>query len=347
MNENLLNEIEREFKELRVLDEEGNVVNEVNFPKLSNKELIELMKRMVYARALDKQSILLNRQGRLGFYAPIYGQEASMIGSQFALEKEDWILPGYRDIPQLLFHGVPLQNLFLWSRGHFKAGQFPEGVNALLPQIIIGAQIIQTAGVALGLKKKRQKAVAVGYTGDGGTSQGDFYEGMNFAGAFNTPAIFFVQNNQFAISTPFSKQTAAKTIAQKSVAAGIKGIRVDGMDVLAVYKATKDARNQAINNGGPTLIEALTYRYGPHSTSGDNPDLYRDSDEVEKTKSKDPLKRFRKFLNKKGLWSEKLEETIISNAKEDIKNAIKEIDKLPPQTIEDLQRHMYEKPINL
>ncbi len=343
LNENLLHKIEKEFQEFRVLDEEGNVIDELNFPNLPDNDLVELMRRMVYTRTLDKQSILLNRQGRLGFYAPTSGQEASMIGSQFALEKEDWILPGYRDIPQLFFHGVPLQNLFLWSRGHFKAGQFPDGVNALLPQIIIGAQIIQTAGVALGLKKKHQKAVAVGYTGDGGSSQGDFYEGMNFAGAFNTPAIFFVQNNQFAISTPFSKQTAAKTIAQKSVAAGIKGIRVDGMDVLAVYKATKDARNQAINNEGPTLIEALTYRFGPHSTSGDNPDLYRESDEVEKWKSKDPLNRFRKFLNKRGLWNEELEEAIILGAKEDIKNAIKEIDKLPPQTIEDLHRHMYEK----
>ncbi|MDQ0232671.1 pyruvate dehydrogenase E1 component alpha subunit [Metabacillus malikii] len=343
MREHLLNRIEAEFKEFRVLDEEGNVINEELFPNLSDYELVELMKRMVYTRTLDKQSILLNRQGRLGFYAPTSGQEASMVGSQFALSKEDWLLPGYRDIPQLFFHGVPLQNLFLWSRGHYKAGQFPEGVNALLPQIIIGAQIIQTAGVALGLKKKHKHAVAIGYTGDGGSSQGDFYEGMNFAGAFNAPAIFFVQNNQFAISTPFSKQTAAKTIAQKSVAAGIKGIRVDGMDVLAVYKATSDARNEAINHEGPTLIEALTYRFGPHSTSGDNPDLYRQSEDVEEWKKKDPLIRYRIFLTKKGLWNEEFEESVISQAKEEIKQAIKEIDKLPRQTVEDLHRYMYEK----
>ncbi|WP_307344874.1 pyruvate dehydrogenase (acetyl-transferring) E1 component subunit alpha [Metabacillus malikii] len=343
LREHLLNRIEAEFKEFRVLDEEGNVINEELFPNLSDYELVELMKRMVYTRTLDKQSILLNRQGRLGFYAPTSGQEASMVGSQFALSKEDWLLPGYRDIPQLFFHGVPLQNLFLWSRGHYKAGQFPEGVNALLPQIIIGAQIIQTAGVALGLKKKHKHAVAIGYTGDGGSSQGDFYEGMNFAGAFNAPAIFFVQNNQFAISTPFSKQTAAKTIAQKSVAAGIKGIRVDGMDVLAVYKATSDARNEAINHEGPTLIEALTYRFGPHSTSGDNPDLYRQSEDVEEWKKKDPLIRYRIFLTKKGLWNEEFEESVISQAKEEIKQAIKEIDKLPRQTVEDLHRYMYEK----
>ncbi|PMC37464.1 hypothetical protein CJ195_11980 [Bacillus sp. UMB0899] len=145
--------IEKEFQEFRVLDEEGNVIDELNFPNLPDNDLVELMKRMLYTRTLDKQSILLNQQGRLGFYAPTSRQEASMIGSQFALEKENWILPGYRDIPQLFFHGVPLQNLFLWSRGHFKAGQFPDGVNALLPQIIIGAQIIQTAGVALTYKE--------------------------------------------------------------------------------------------------------------------------------------------------------------------------------------------------
>ena len=169
---------------------------------LSNEQLQELMRRMVYTRILDQRSISLNRQGRLGFYAPTAGQEASQLASQFALEKEDFILPGYRDIPQIVWHGLPLYQAFLWSRGHFEGGQIPEGVNVAIPQIIIGAQYVQTAGVALGMKKRGAKSVAITYTGDGGTSQGDFYEGMNFAGAFKAPAIFIVQNNQFAISTP-------------------------------------------------------------------------------------------------------------------------------------------------
>ena len=148
---------------------------------------------------------------------------------------------------------LPLYQAFLWSRGHFQGNQIPEGVNVLPPQIIIGAQYVQTAGVALGMKKRGKKAVAITYTGDGGSSQGDFYEGINFAGAFKAPAIFIVQNNQFAISTPREKQTAAKTLAQKAVAAGIPGIQVDGMDALAVYAAVHDARERAINGEGPTL----------------------------------------------------------------------------------------------
>ena len=264
-----------QFQMLQILNEEGQVVNEAAMPELSNEQLQELMRRMVYTRILDQRSISLNRQGRLGFYAPTAGQEASQLASQFALEAEDYILPGYRDIPQIVWHGLPLYQAFLWSRGHFQGGQIPEGVNVAIPQIIIGAQYVQTAGVALGMKKRGSKSVAITYTGDGGTSQGDFYEGMNFAGAFKAPAIFVVQNNQFAISTPREKQTAAETLAQKAVAAGIPGIQVDGMDPLAVYAAVHDARERAINGEGPTLIETITYRYGPHTMAGDDPTRYR------------------------------------------------------------------------
>src|SRR5690606_650082 len=163
-----------------------------------------------------------------------------------ALEKDDYILPGYRDIPQLIWHGLPLHQAFLWSRGHYQGMNIPDGLNIYPPQIIIGAQYIQTAGVALGIKKNGGNTVAITYTGDGGTSQGDFYEGINFAGAYKVPAIFIVQNNRFAISTPVSVQSAARTLAQKAVAAGIPGIQVDGMDPLAVYAAVKQARERAV-----------------------------------------------------------------------------------------------------
>src|SRR6185437_8627381 len=162
------------------------------------------------------------------------------------------------------------------------------------------AQIIQATGVALGFKKRNQKAVAVTYTGDGGSSQGDFYEGINFAGAYGAPAIFIVQNNQFAISTPRDVQTAGKTIAQKAVSAGIPGVLVDGMDPLAVYAVVKEARDRAINGGGPTLIETMCYRYGPHTMAGDDPTRYRTSDEDTEWEKKDPLVRFRIYLEEKG-----------------------------------------------
>ncbi|MDQ0217250.1 pyruvate dehydrogenase (acetyl-transferring) E1 component subunit alpha [Peribacillus cavernae] len=337
-----------QYQTLQVLNEEGEVVNEAAMPELSDEQLQELMRRMVYTRILDQRSISLNRQGRLGFYAPTAGQEASQLASQFALEKEDFILPGYRDVPQLIWHGLPLSQAFLFSRGHFKGNQMPEGVNVISPQIIIGAQYVQAAGVALGMKKKGAKSVAITYTGDGGASQGDFYEGINFAGAFKAPAIFIVQNNRFAISTPVEKQSAAGTIAQKAAAAGIPGIQVDGMDPLAVYSAVKDARERAINGEGPTLIETLTYRYGPHTMAGDDPTRYRTTDLDNEWEQKDPLVRFRKFLEKKGIWNEEKENETIEKAKEDIKEAIKIADETPKQKVTDLMEIMYEEmPHNL
>lgn len=340
--------IEEQFQTFQILDEDGKVVNEEAMPELSDDELKELMTRMVYTRILDQRSIALNRQGRLGFYAPTAGQEASQLGTQFALEKDDFILPGYRDVPQLIWHGLPLYKAFLFSRGHYVGNQMPEGVNAFSPQIIIGAQYVQAAGVALGMKKRNKNAVAITYTGDGGTSQGDFYEGINFAGAYKAPAIFVVQNNLFAISTPVEKQTAAKTLAQKAVAAGIEGIQVDGMDILAVYAATKEARERAVRGEGPTLIETLTYRYGPHTMAGDDPTRYRTKDLDGEWEKKDPLVRFRKFLEAKGLWSEEEENKVIEQAKEDVKAAIKEADNVPKQKVTDLISNMYEElPFNL
>ncbi|WP_231378701.1 MULTISPECIES: pyruvate dehydrogenase (acetyl-transferring) E1 component subunit alpha [Virgibacillus] len=327
----------------QILNEDGKIVNKDDMPDLSDDELKELMRRMVYTRVLDQRSIALNRQGRLGFYAPTAGQEASQLGSQFALEEEDFLLPGYRDVPQLIWQGLPLYQAFLFSRGHFHGNQMPEGVHAVSPQIIIGAQYVQTAGVALGIKKRGKKAVAVTYTGDGGTSQGDFYEGINFAGAYKAPALFFVQNNYFAISVPVEKQTNAKTLAQKAVAAGIEGVQVDGMDVLAVYAVTKAARERAINGEGPMLIETLTYRYGPHTMAGDDPTRYRTDDLDNEWEKKDPLVRFRKFLEEKDLWSEEDENKVIEEAKDEIKKAIKQADEYPKQKVTDFIGNMFEE----
>ena len=344
-----LQAIEEKFVLFQILNEEGEIVNKEADPNLSDEELVELMKRMVYTRILDQRSISLNRQGRLGFYAPTAGQEASQLASHYALEKEDYILPGYRDVPQMIWHGLPLSQAFLFSRGHFMGNQIPEDVKVFPPQIIIGAQIIQAAGVALGMQKRGKKSVAVTYTGDGGSSQGDFYEGINFAGAFRSPAIFIVQNNQYAISTPRELQTAAKTIAQKGIAAGIPSILVDGMDPLAVYVATRDARERAVNGEGPTLIETLCYRYGPHTMAGDDPTRYRTSETDSEWEKKDPLVRFRAYLEAKDLWNEEKENEVIEQAKEEIKDAIKTADAAPKQKVTDLMEIMYgdEMPFNL
>ncbi|HLR22838.1 MAG TPA: pyruvate dehydrogenase (acetyl-transferring) E1 component subunit alpha [Pseudogracilibacillus sp.] len=344
----VLDDIENKFEMFQVLDQDGKVVNKDDLPDLSDEDLKELMKRMVYTRVLDQRSIALNRQGRLGFYAPTAGQEASQIASHFALEKEDFILPGYRDVPQLIWHGLPLYQAFLFSKGHYHGNQMADDLNALSPQIIIGAQYVQTAGVALGKKLRNEQSVAVTYTGDGGTSQGDFYEGINFAGAYNAPAIFFVQNNFFAISVPVESQSASKTLAQKSVAAGIEGFQVDGMDPLAVYAVTQHARKRALEGKGPTLIETITYRYGPHTMAGDDPTRYRTDELDNEWEKRDPIVRFRTFLEAKGLWSEDEENEIIEQAKDDIKEAIKKADAYPKQKVTDLIENMYEElPTNL
>lgn len=327
---------------MQALDETGKIVNSDLVPDLSDDQLRDLMKRMVFTRVWDQRAVKLTRQGRLGFYAPMAGQEASMIGSEAATEKEDFLLPAYRDVPQAVYHGWPLYQWVLFSRGHQHGGEIPEDVNVLPPQIIIGAQIVQAAGVALGIKLRGEKKIAFTYTGDGGTSQGDFYEGINFAGAYKAPAVFIVQNNQFAISVPVKAQTAAETLAQKAVAAGVPGVQVDGMDIFAMYTATKRAADRARNGEGPTVIESVTFRYGPHTMSGDDPTRYRTKDLEEEWERKDPLIRFRNYLQNQGLWSEADEEQTIEEAKQSISDAIKKADAYPKMSIPGLIDSMFE-----
>ncbi|RLK63993.1 pyruvate dehydrogenase (acetyl-transferring) E1 component subunit alpha [Atopobacter sp. AH10] len=341
--EDLLKADNSNFEMLQILNEEGEIVRPDLMPELSDEELVDLMSDMVWSRTLHERCNALNRQGRLGFYAPTYGQEASQLASIKAIEKDDVLLPGYRDVPQLVKHGLPLYQAFLWSRGHQKGNEYPKDLHALPPQIIIGAQYVQAAGVALGIKKNGRPNVVVTYTGDGGTSQGDFYEGINFAGAFHAPAIFFVQNNGWAISTPRSLQTAATTLAQKAVAAGIPGIQVDGMDPLAVYAVTKKAREFAVHGNGPVLIETLCYRYAQHTLSGDDPKIYRPQEELEAWMAKDPIDRFRRFLTAKGLWSEEKEQEVIERTKEEVKVAIKAADAEPKQKVSTFLKSMYEE----
>lgn len=327
---------------LQALDPAGKVVNTDLIPDIPDEQIRELMRRMVFTRILDERAVKLARQGRLGFYAPVAGQEASMVGSEAATEKDDFLLPGYRDIPQAIFHGWPIYQWVLFSRGHQQGGAIPDDVHLLPPQIIIGAQYVQAAGVALGMKLKEEKRVALTYTGDGGTSQGDFYEGVNFAGAFRAPVVFVVQNNQFAISVPVEKQTAALTLAQKAVAAGIPGVRVDGMDVFAVYTATKAAVDRARSGEGPTLIENVTFRYGPHTMSGDDPTRYRTKNIEAEWEQRDPLIRLRNYLKNLGMWTDKDEEETIESAKQSVSDALKSADEQPQMTVPGLIESMFE-----
>jgi len=327
---------------LTVLSPDGTVVNAEKMPKLSNDQLREVMRRMVFTRTWDERAVNLGRQGRLGFYAPVSGQEASMIGSEFALNKDDFICPGYRDMPQIVWHGLPLYQAFLYSRGHQHGGQIPADVHVLMPQIIIGAQILHATGVAMAFKQRNEQRVAITYTGDGGSSEGDFYEGLNFAGAFKLPVIYFVQNNGYAITTPFAKQTAAQSIAHKALAAGIRGVQVDGMDALAVIQAVQEAAEHARNGGGATLIEAITYRFKPHSMADDTT-KYRTKEEEGEWGVRDPLVRMRNFLTKQGLWSEEEESRVKEDAKATVNEHIKKAEETEKMTVNGLIDSMFEQ----
>lgn len=318
-----------------IVTPEGRLAPGQTPPTLGDDELREIMRRMVFTRAWDERAVKLARQGRLGFYAPVAGQEASMVGSESALRKDDFILPSYRDIPQMVWHGYPLHQAFLYSRGHQLGGRIPDDVHVLSPQIIIGAQIVQAVGVAKAFALRKEDRVAIAYIGDGGTSQGDFYEGLNFAGALNVPAIFFIQNNRFAISVPLHLQTRARTLADKAYAAGIPAVRVDGMDVLAVRMATERAAARARAGEGPTLIEAVTYRFGPHTMSGDDPTRYRTQEELEHWQQLDPLVRFRTYLQSRRLWDDGLEQDAIAKAREAIAAALAQADAVAPMKVED------------
>lgn len=318
------------FEQVRVLDAEGHLVGEM--PDLSDEKLVEMYRWMVFARLFDERAVRLQRQGRIGTYAPFSGQEGAQIGSIFAIERSDFVFPSYREMPALWVHGMPFTQSLLYTMGHVRGGYVPEHVNAFPPQIIIAGQTLHAMGSAWASQYLNDGRVNLCYLGDGATSQGDFHEALNFAGVFKLPAVFFIQNNQWAISVPRSRQSASQTLAQKALAYGISGVQVDGNDVLAVYQVTTEAVRRARAGEGPVLIEAVTFRHGPHTTS-DDPTRYRDSEEVQTWLSKDPIARLQRFLSNKQLWDEAQETAWIRDAGEKIEQAVVAAEKTAKGTL--------------
>lgn len=301
--------------------------------ELNDDQLIELYKWMVKVRVFDQRAMKLQRQGRIGTYAPLQGQEAAQIGSAFALEQEDWVYPSYREVGVSITRGMAMSSFFLYAMGHPKGLQ-QTAVNVFPVQIIIGAQCLHAVGGAWADQYREENHVNVAYIGDGGTSEGDFHEALNFAGVYKLPVIFFVQNNQWAISVPLEKQTASKSIAQKALAYGIEGIQVDGNDVVAVYHVMKDAIARA-KQGRPVLIEAITFRQGPHTTA-DDPKKYRTSEEEKPWREKDPITRTKAFLTSAELWDEEKEEKLLMLAEEEVSQGYKEALEVEKGKLEDL-----------
>ena len=329
----------------RIMDDEGNLVGED--PQLDENVLKDMFWWMLYGRMADEKAIKLQRQGRLGTYAPGKGQEAAQVGSALAMAENDWMFPSFRELPSYMIRGLPFENNLEYFMGDIRGNVVPEGSRSFPIFVPVATQIPVAAGFAWAKKLQKKDQAVLCYVGDGATSEGDFHEGMNFAGIFEAPVVYLCQNNQWAISVPRQRQTASRTIAQKGEAYGFPGIYVDGNDILAVYLSTKDALERARKGEGPTFIEAFTYRRLMHTTA-DDPTRYRTEEEQEEWDRKDPLKRFRVYLKNKGIWSEKWEKELEEKAKGLIKKSVKKAESLPPHDVEDLFRHMYgEMPDNL
>lgn len=291
-------------KKLEILDPKGKIINEKLEPKIKKEELLNMYKVMKLGRQADTKALQFQRQGRMLTYAPNRGQEAAQVGAMAALEPKDWLSPSFRELNAMLYRGAKLEQLFLYWYGNEWGNHFSEESRVLPVNVIIGSQINHAAGIAYASKILKKEEVALAMVGDGGTSHGNFYEGLNFAATYDAPLVVVIQNNQYAISTPRRKATKAETLAQKAVAFGIPGIQVDGNDILAMYVATKAAADHARSGKGPVLIEAVTYRMGPHTTS-DDPTIYRKDEEVEEWAAKDPIDRFKVYLMDKKYLTEK------------------------------------------
>jgi pyruvate dehydrogenase E1 component subunit alpha len=335
----------------RVLDDEG-VADPANDPRVSRETLVLMYREMRRMRVLETRMVALQRQGRIGFYGTCTGQEAPPIATAFATEKTDWIFPALRESAIMLVRGFPLSSYLAQVFGNsgdvLKGRNMPShmaarSVNQVSWSSCIGPQIPQAVGAAWAAKIKGDRVVTIGFMGDGATSQPDFHNAMNFAAVFRVPCVLVCQNNHWSISVPTSRQTASKTLAVKARAYGMPGIRVDGNDVLAVYRVVKDAVDRARAGEGPSFIECFTYRMGAHSTS-DDPTRYRSEEEVKRWAERDPIDRVRRHLELLGALDAAGALRIDAELNAEISVAIEAVEKLPPPPRESLFEDVYAEP---
>lgn len=321
-------------------------------PGLSSGEVLSLYRHMVMTRLLDERLVGLQRQGRIGFHVGSLGEEAAILGAAFGMRKGDWIFPCYREFGAALMRGLPLQvfvhNMFGNAMDTVRGRQMPDHYTAKSAgwgsiSSPVGTQITQAVGFAWGAKIKKQDVATLVYFGDGATSSSDFHSGMNFAGVFKIPTVFFCRNNGWAISVPTERQTASQTFAEKAAAYGLPGVRVDGNDLFAVVSVVRKAVERGIAGQGPTLIEALTYRMGGHSTS-DDPNRYRASEALEPWTSRDPIGRIRAYLEKQNLWDGAREERLLAEVDQNFREAVQLAERTPPPALETLFEDVYERP---
>lgn len=333
---------------IRVLNDDGTLDPE-NDPRLSVDEVVTLYKAMVRTRLLDDRLVTLQRQGRIGFHIGSLGEEASILGSAFAMREKDWIFPCYREFSAALWRGMPLQryidNMFGNANDLVKGRQMPDHYTYRAGHFgsvssPIGTQIVQATGFAWAAKIKKEDLVALVYFGEGATSSSDFHNGMNFAGVFKAPVVFLCRNNGWAISVPTERQTASETFAEKGVGYGIPGVRVDGNDLFAVIQVTRDAVARAARGEGSTIIETLTYRLSGHSTS-DDPKAYRPDNTLEGWRSLDPIARVRRYLERTAGWTEAQDKQVEAELDAEIKACVTAAEQTPQPSLDSMFEDVY------
>jgi pyruvate dehydrogenase E1 component alpha subunit len=328
---------------LRILAPEGTVPDGYR-PALTEDQLLAAYRMMLLSRRVDVRAFNLQRQGRLGTFSPVHGQEASVIGSSFALDPaRDWVVPQYRELPAMLRQGYTLERFFLYFKGDPEGNRMPDGVNLLPFQISLATQLPHAVGLAWGLSHQGRDAVVCVYFGDGASSEGDFHEACNLAGLRRAPVIFFLQNNGWAISTPVSKQTSAPSFAARAAGYGFSGELVDGNDLFAVHEATSRAVQRARAGDGPTLIESRTYRIGPHNTA-DDPTRYVDPEELEAHRALDPIDRLRIYLERAGLLAQGTEQLMCEQIDAEVEAALAAAQARPAPRAQQLFDHVYAEP---
>ena len=329
-------------KRLTLLHPDGSRVRGAK-ARMDEKLLIEALSWMLMSRTYDEKVINLQRQGRFGVFSPGLGQEASIIGSAMALDPaRDWIVPQYRELMAMVHHGYPLERITATFLGKVGPSQIPQDVNVLPTQVALAAQLPHATGLAWGLKRLGRDGVVMAYIGDGGSSEGDFHEALNLAGVVKAPVVFFLQNNQWAISTPRRMQSASASFAIRAAGYGFPGVEVDGNDVMAVYEVAMEAVERARAGEGPTLIEAATYRMGFHNTT-DNPSKYQDPQEYEAAKGRDPIQRVTRYLAGLGLWDETRQGELMRQVHQKIDRALATAAGFPDPEPETIFENVYEQ----
>lgn len=327
-------------KMFQIIDNDGKIINKNFMPDIDDDEVLEAYKQMLFARTADMMIVSYQRQGRIFTYPPNYGQEAISGAVARIMRDEDWLVPAFREMGAYLAKGASLKEIFLYFMGYEDGVNFQNAKNFLPYAVPIASQLPHATGIGYEIKYRKKDQLVYTFVGDGGTSEGDFHEALNFAGVWKVPVIFIVQNNQYGISTPFSVQTASDGIAIKSVAYGIKGIQVDGNDFFAMYKAVKESAEYAGKGNGPVLIEAVTYRKGAHTTS-DDPTKYRTKEEEQQWDAKDPLKRLKAFLKSKKIITDKEEEKLIEQYKKEIDRQFIEAENYKKVELEEVFKYTY------